>query len=45
VIFRQALDQDTDLAAGLRSAAAWPFAFEHGNLLSEGEHLNCRIVP
>ena len=29
------------------SAQLWPrpFAFEHGNLLSEGEDLNCRVMP
>ena len=24
---------------------AWPFAFEHGNLLPEGEDLNCSVMP
>jgi hypothetical protein len=22
-----------------------PFAFEHGNLLSEGENLDCKVTP
>ena len=24
---------------------AWPFAFEHGNLMSKGEDFNCSVMP
>ena len=31
----------------IKGVQLWPrpFAFEHGNLLSEGEDLNCSVMP